>query len=80
MEVNTRGLYKKRCDSLYPSVEMLLKARKMDIPVVISSDAHQAKEIDLLFEEAYGVLRQCGYEQLMCFDVQKGYFVHQNPA
>ncbi|MBO7647171.1 MAG: histidinol-phosphatase [Bacteroidales bacterium] len=80
MEVNTRGLYKKRCDSLYPSVEMLLKARKMDIPVVISSDAHQAKEIDLLFEEAYEVLRQCGYEQLMRFDVQKGYFVPQNPA
>lgn len=80
MEVNTRGIYKKRCDALYPSVEMLRKARKLDIPVVISSDAHQAKEIDLLFEEAYEVLRQCGYERLMCFDVQKGYFVDQRPA
>ncbi|MBR4136456.1 MAG: histidinol-phosphatase [Bacteroidales bacterium] len=80
MEVNTRGIYKKRCDALYPSVEMLQKARRMDIPVIISSDAHQAKEIDLLFEEAYEVLRQCGYEHLMHFDVQKGSFVCQNPA
>lgn len=79
MEVNTRGIYKKRCDAFYPSVELLMKARKMDIPVIISSDAHQAKEIDLLFEEAYNMLRQCGYEQLMCFDTQKGYFVQQNP-
>ncbi len=74
MEVNTRGIYKKRCDALYPSVEMLCKARKMDIPVVISSDAHQAKEIDLLFEVAYAVLRQCGYEYLMQFDPQTGTF------
>ena len=30
IEVNTRGLYKKRCERFYPSTELLMKARKAE--------------------------------------------------
>ncbi len=68
VEVNTRGLYKGRCDAFYPSTELLVKARKMDIPVMISSDAHQSCELDVLFPEAVAELQRCGYENWVTFD------------
>lgn len=74
IEINTRGLYKKRCDAFYPSTELLLKARKMDIPVVISSDAHQACELDAYFQEAEEELKRCGYGNIVRFDPIKKCF------
>ena len=76
MEVNTRGLYKKRSDSFYPSTELLLKARKADIPVLISSDAHKADELTLFVPEALEELHCCGYDHTAWFDVGKGRFVY----
>lgn len=74
IEINTRGLYKKRCDAFYPSTELLMKAKKMDIPVVISSDAHQACELDAYFKEATEELQRCGYGNLVYFDPEKRCF------
>lgn len=76
IEVNTRGLYKKRSDSFYPSTELLMKARKADIPVLISSDAHQAEELTLFMSEAAAELQRCGYDHTAWFDVEKGRFVY----
>lgn len=76
VEVNTRGLYKKRSDSFYPSTELLMKARKADIPVLISSDAHQAEELTLFMPEAAAELQRCGYDHTAWFDVEKGRFVY----
>ena len=76
IEVNTRGLYKKRCDHFYPSTELLLKARKADIPVLISSDAHKAEELMLFVPEAIAELQRCGFDHTARFDVEKGRFVY----
>lgn len=76
MEINTRGLYKKRCNSFYPSVEMMQKARKMDIPVVISSDAHNAAELSMFTDEAAETLAQCGFDHTARFDVSGSKFVY----
>ena len=76
IEVNTRGLYKKRSDSFYPSTELLMKARKADIPVIVSSDAHQADELVLFVPEALVELERCGYDHTARFDVEKGRFVY----
>lgn len=76
IEVNTRGLYKKRCDHFYPSTELLMKARKADIPVLISSDAHQACELMLFVPEALEELSRCGYDHTARFDMVKGRFVY----
>jgi len=52
MEVNTRGLYKKRYNGFYPSPWLLEEGFKMGIPVIISSDAHHYSELTLEFESA----------------------------
>ena len=74
MEINTRGLYKKRCDAFYPSTEILMKARKLDIPVVISTDAHKAEELGLYADEAMIELQKCGYGNVVSFDTVKHCF------
>ena len=76
IEVNTRGLYKKRSDSFYPSTELLMKARKADIPVIVSSDAHKAEELMLFVPEALMELQRCGFDHTAWFDVEKGKFVY----
>ena len=76
IEVNTRGLYKKRCDHFYPSTELLMKARKADIPVIVSSDAHKAEELTLFVPEALVELQRCGFDHTARFDLEKGRFVY----
>lgn len=76
VEVNTRGLYKGRSDSFYPSTELLMKARKADIPVIVSSDAHKADELVLFVPEALVELERCGYDHTARFDVASGRFVY----
>lgn len=55
IEVNTRGLYKKRSESLFPDGFALQQVSKLNIPVVISTDAHHPDELNLFFE--WAVLR-----------------------
>jgi histidinol-phosphatase (PHP family) len=64
VEVNTRGIYKKRSDSLYPGHEILKKINAMRIPVTISSDAHKPNELSLYFEEAKKLLSEIGFKSL----------------
>lgn len=61
MEVNTRGLYKKRATETYPSRWILDEALTLDIPVHISSDAHTPGEILGEFESAARTLLNVGY-------------------
>ena len=68
VEVNTRGLYKKRFDAFYPSTTLLQKARKLDIPVIISSDAHKSEDLGQFCLEARDELMRCGYDHLATFD------------
>lgn len=65
VEVNTRGLYKKRSDSLFPGPAILTKMHGLGIPVVISSDAHKPAEISLLFRETAELLYNTGYREVM---------------
>jgi len=62
VEVNTRGLYKKRSDSLFPGPEILKNILRRNIPVTLSSDAHKPEELSLLFEESRQTLIQLGFK------------------
>ena len=62
MEVNTRGLYKKRASETYPSKWVLEEALKLDIPVQINSDGHVPTEILGEFETAAELLLDVGYD------------------
>lgn len=71
-EVNTRGIYKKRCNRLFPSPWVLKEMHKMGIPVIISSDAHKPDELQKHFPETIEVLKQSGYRSAMRF-TEKGW-------
>jgi len=64
-EVNTRGIYKKRCDSLFPGPAILKKMHALGIPVLISSDAHKPEEVSMLFAETAELLRTIGFREVM---------------
>ena len=72
VEINTRGIYKKRSEDFYPSTWILPVMHKMNIPVVISSDSHKAEELTLCFKEAEDALKAAGYKETMCF--RNGHF------
>lgn len=64
VEVNTRGIYKKRSRSLFPNPEILKLIKQMDIPVIISSDAHQPAEIAMYFSETKNILKELEFETI----------------
>ena len=67
VEINTRGLYKQRYNGFYPSEWLLPRMKEMNVPVVISSDAHQYWELTYFFKEAEEALKSVGYKSTMCF-------------
>jgi histidinol-phosphatase (PHP family) len=67
VEVNTRGIYKKRCNDLYPGVWILKEMQKKDIAITLSADAHRPEEIDGYYDEAIEILKEIGYKSLVCF-------------
>lgn len=67
VEVNTRGIYKKRSTDFYPATWLLPVMHEMNVPVVISSDSHKAEELTLCFKEAEDALKTAGYKETMCF-------------
>ena len=67
MEVNTRGLYKKRYNGFYPSPWLMEEACKMGVPAIISADAHHFSEITLEFAAAEEALKRAGYRSVVNF-------------
>lgn len=70
VEVNTRGIYKKRCPEFYPSVYMLEALCRRDVPVTISTDAHHPSEIALYWKEALQTLKDIGFASVMVLGPQ----------
>jgi histidinol-phosphatase (PHP family) len=69
VEVNTRGLYKKRSKDFFPGTAILKEMYKMDIPVCINSDAHKPGDTALLLEEAANAVLDAAYEEVYIFSV-----------
>lgn len=68
VEINTRGLYKKRSDELFPEGYALQRVKEMGIPIILSSDAHQPSELTMLFEETISKLIGLGFNEVMSFN------------
>jgi histidinol-phosphatase (PHP family) len=60
LEVNTRGYYQNKTDSMYPSDFVLDHAAKKGVMMMINSDAHKPDELLLGFDEATKRLQQAG--------------------
>jgi len=67
VEINTRGLYKKRSDKLFPDDYALKLVKEKNIPIIISSDAHKSDEINALFPQTVEYLKKLGFTELMEF-------------
>jgi len=67
VEVNTRGLYKKRCDDLFPGTRILREMAGMKIPVCISTDAHRPEEVGLMLGTGTEALLAAGYREALIF-------------
>ncbi|MFD2201752.1 histidinol-phosphatase [Shivajiella indica] len=65
VEVNTRGLYKKRASETYPGIFGLQLLKDFGLPVCLNSDAHHPKEIIGEFENTAKLLKQIGFNELM---------------
>ncbi|BCV20855.1 histidinol-phosphatase HisJ family protein [Moorella sp. Hama-1] len=66
LELNTAGLFKP-VGEIYPSRDILARAFELNIPVIISSDAHAPGEVAREREQARELLRQIGYTCLATF-------------
>lgn len=56
LDFNTAGLQKPLCRDIYPSEELLNVAKKLAIPFVYGSDAHQAKHVGSHYQQ---FIQQC---------------------
>jgi len=64
IELNTRGFYQKKCEEFYPSNWILKRIFELNIPVVVSSDAHQTNELTAGYSEAYKTLSEIGFKSV----------------
>ena len=71
VEINSRGLYKKRSSDFFPETFILKHLHDSKIPVMINSDAHAPHEISLLYHEAITALKNAGYKERTIID-EKG--------
>ncbi len=71
VEINTRGIYKKRSDKLFPDGYALKRVKYLNIPIIISSDAHKPEEINSLFDFTVDYLKKLGFKEMMGFENNK---------
>lgn len=75
VEVNTSGWYLP-CEEQYPSVCILEKCKKLDIPIIITADAHQPRNLTRGFEKAVGLVKKLGYKKQAYFVKRKRFFAN----
>ncbi len=64
VEVNTRGVYKKKTAYPYPSPWILKHLLDMDIPIMLNSDAHHPREVTGHFETTAELLVDIGFKEV----------------
>ena len=50
LDVNTAGLFKPDCQTVYPNPEVLRRAKEKLVPLKLGSDAHQATDVGRAFQ------------------------------
>ncbi len=66
-EISTAGLYKP-VGEIYPSEEIIGLLKKYDIPIVISSDAHQPQNVGRSFDQAIALALKFGLTKVARFE------------
>lgn len=66
IEINTAGLFKD-VREMYPARRFLEMAGEAQVPLVISSDAHEPDHVGREFSQAANLARECGFSELQRF-------------
>ena len=68
-EVNTRMV---RTGRIYPARRFLKRIREANGEIIISSDAHNAIELNRGFNEAIGLVKECGFDHVNYLSMKTG--------
>lgn len=68
IEVNTRGLYKKRTDTFFPGPAILEQIHHLKIPITLSADAHLPNELNGYYVEAMKLMKEIGFKEIIYFN------------
>ena len=71
VEINTRGIYKKRSETLFPDETVLPEIKKRNIPLTITSDAHRPADLSEHFGETIRILQDAGIREVVCYREDK---------
>lgn len=63
VEINTGGISRGYTDDTYPSEWIIRELKKWNIPIILSSDAHNPQNIDFYFEESKKMIKSIGYNE-----------------
>ncbi|MFW6016056.1 MAG: histidinol-phosphatase [bacterium] len=67
IEINTNGL-NKPIKEIYPSINILKMAYKMDIPITLGSDAHRPERVGENFNTIIKLIKDIGYDFISYFE------------
>jgi len=67
LEINTNG-WNKPCRAPYPTEELLKCCHALEVPVLVSADAHETGAVGQYFERAASLLRGVGYNETVQFE------------
>ncbi len=70
MEINTSGL-RKDVKEQYPNEEIIKEMYKLDIPILLGSDAHDPNDVGWEFKSIIKLIKQIGYNKLAHFNNRK---------
>jgi len=70
VELNTNGWYKP-VGELYPEPKLISLCFEYNIPITLSSDAHQADQVGRDVHKALEIARKCGYKKIAVFSKKK---------
>lgn len=77
VELNTSGWYYP-CKEQYPSLEILKKCVKLNIPLMVTADSHRPENLLRGFDRAYELLKKIGVSKQVYFIKRKPYFASFN--
>jgi len=72
MEINTSGWHRPVREA-YPAPWIAAEARKRNVPIVITADAHDPKNLVRDFDRAADLARQAGYTSAVRFEARRRY-------
>jgi histidinol-phosphatase (PHP family) len=74
IEINTSG-FRKEVKEQYPSIDIIKKIYELNIPILLSSDAHNPNDIAYRFDLMIKILKNIGFTKLAHFKNRKRIFI-----